>query len=331
MLRTVDNLSFNLKPIVPFRLDLTAWALRRRANNIVDRWDDEIWSRVIVIDNQPVEISVTQKLRQLDSPIQVRLSGSDLKKRSKKEATTALEKCLGTDKDLSEFYGIASKDKRLRKLANRFLGLKPPRFPSAFEAAVNGIACQQVSLNLGIILLNRLSVAYGLTIQSGKSLVYAFPRPEELCNLQPESFRKLGFSHQKGRAIIELSRAIVSGQLDLEKLETFSNEKALETLCEFRGFGRWTAHYVLLRGLGRVDVFPADDVGGRRGLQRWLGTKQPLDYEKARKVVERWKPYGGLVYFHLLLNRLVQEGTISEQSLQVLRGANEDFSKVNAY
>ena len=59
-MNSMENLSFKLKPIVPFRLDLTAWALRRRLNNIVDRWVDESWRRVLVIRGTPVEIMVTQ-------------------------------------------------------------------------------------------------------------------------------------------------------------------------------------------------------------------------------------------------------------------------------
>src|SRR5512142_1234972 len=44
----MQSLSFHLRPLPPFRLDLTAWALRRRARNIVDRWDG-VYRRVLVI------------------------------------------------------------------------------------------------------------------------------------------------------------------------------------------------------------------------------------------------------------------------------------------
>lgn len=67
---------------------------------------------------------------------------------------------------------------------------------------------------------------------------------------------------------------------------------------------------MLLRGLGRLDAFPADDVGGRRGLQQLLGIDKPLDYSQTKGLVSRWDPFGGLVYFHLLINRLLQEGSL---------------------
>ena len=39
--------------------------------------------------------------------------------------------------------------------------VKPPRFPTLFECLVNAIACQQVTLTLGMRLLNQLAEACG--------------------------------------------------------------------------------------------------------------------------------------------------------------------------
>jgi DNA-3-methyladenine glycosylase II len=80
-----------------------------------------------------------------------------------------------------------------------------------------------------------------------------------------------------------------------------------------RGVGRWTAEYVLLRGLGRTHVFPGDDVGARNNLGRWLGLSSALDYDGVRRAVAAWHPYAGLVYFHLLMDRLASRGDLSAQ------------------
>jgi DNA-3-methyladenine glycosylase II len=313
-MNSMENLSFTLKPIVPFRLDLTAWALRRRLNNIADRWVDESWRRVLVIRGAPVDTMVTQTFDKGNIILKVNLAALRLDSQIENDAAEAVEKCLGIKADLSGFYQFVSKDEKLNFLANRFCGLKPPRFPTVFEAFVNGVACQEISLNFGIILLNRLVSTYGKSIQWKDTVSYAFPSPEDLLKLKTEDFRKLGFSHQKGRAIIELAQAIISGQVDLEKIKMLNDDEALEQLFQLRGIGPWTADYILLRGLGRLNVFPADDVGGHRNLQRWLKPPGKLSYEETLKVVELWKPYGGLIYFHLLLNRLTEEGYLHEKS-----------------
>jgi DNA-3-methyladenine glycosylase II len=64
--------------------------------------------------------------------------------------------------------------------------------------------------------------------------------------------------------------------------------------------------------LGRTHIFPGDDVGARNNLQRWLHLAKPLDYEGVRRVQSRWDGYAGLVYFHLLLDRLAEAGSLGE-------------------
>jgi DNA-3-methyladenine glycosylase II len=268
------------------------------------------WRRALTIENHTVEVAVSQGAGD-QSSVQVQVTGPRLTDRQRKLLYVALEKCLGLSKNLSAFYMFATKDNVLNALARRFLGLKPPRFPTVFEGVVNGIACQQLSLDLGITLLNRLCANYGREATCQGYSSYAFPCPEDLTSLTPDDFRKLGYPRQKGRAIIELSQSIASGKLDLEELENVDNQKALARLCELRGVGRWTGEYVLLRGLGRIDVFPADDIGGRRGLQQLLNISDILDYEKTREIVSHWEPYAGFVYFHLLMNRLVREGWLT--------------------
>ena len=110
----------------------------------------------------------------------------------------------------------------------------------------------------------------------------------------------------KARTIIEIARAIATGDLDLEALHRLDDDAAIERLTGLRGIGRWTAEYVLLRGLGRLHVFPGDDVGAQNKLKRLLGIDTPLSYEDVRTLVARWQPFAGVVYFHLLLDSLTR-------------------------
>jgi len=161
-------------------------------------------------------------------------------------------------------------------------------------------------------------LAFKCSIASPKTSAYlssvgarAFPRPEDLAALKPKLLRRLGFSRQKAGAIIELSRAIVTDNLDRDGLASLDDESAVEQLRGLHGVGRWTAEYVLLRGLGRLHIFPGDDVGARNTLQQWLGLRKPLDYNGTRRVLAKWKPYAGLTYFHMLLYRLNETGYLS--------------------
>jgi DNA-3-methyladenine glycosylase II len=235
---------FVLRPQPPFRLDLTVWALCRRPQNQIDRWDGVDYRRVLVVDDDPLELSVTDSGKDGNS-VRVIIEGERADQRAKELIKQAVANALGLRVDLSRFYRVARQDPKLAPLVRYFRGMKPPRFYSAFEGLINGIACQQLSLSAGIQLLNRLAQSSSLAIRTGHSLSYAFPRPQDLAGLKPETVRKLGFNFQKARAIVEISRAIVEGQLDLEGLRGVSDEDAMNRLTKLRGVGQWTAEYTL--------------------------------------------------------------------------------------
>jgi len=308
--------SFSITPIPPFRLDLTVWALRRRPENAIDRWDGRIYRRVLMLDSQAVEVAVRQGGDPEAPQLEVDVTGSRLSVRQAELARVSLERMLGVHQDLKPFYRLATRDPRLQPLVEEFRGLKPPQFPTMFEAVANGIACQQLSLLVGILLLSRLAHKVGVGSTNSNDAQHAFPDPKDFFGVKVESLRPLGFSANKSQALINVSAAIRDRRLDLESLAKLDNQSALERLVELKGIGRWTAEYALLRGLGRVDIFPGDDVGARKKLADFLGKKKPLDYDGVRKAVAGWQPYAGFVYFHLLLARIKKAGWLCSADAQ---------------
>ena len=306
----MDSYRFWLAAVPPFRLDLTVWALRRRPENAIDRWDGETYRRVLPLAGGAVELATRQTGPAERARIEVRVHGPGACASTKSAVTATLERLLGLRINLANFYRFASSQRRLDQLAAKFRGMKPPRFPTVFETLVNAIACQQVTLSLGIQLLNKLAARYALSLDDGSSI--AFPCPADLADRRLEDFRRLGFSRQKGRAMIELARSIASGQADLEALAGEDDEAAVAQLQTHRGIGRWSAEYALLRGLGRTHVFPGDDVGARNRLQHLLKLPQKLDDAAVARRLRRWRPYAGLVYFHMLLDGLADAGRLEE-------------------
>jgi DNA-3-methyladenine glycosylase II len=299
-----------IRPIPPFRLDFTVWALRRRPRNAIDRWDGTTYRRVVMIGSRATELAI----RQSGSPAAPRIivtATPPLRTVTDRHQVRAIvDRLLGLDIDLSEWYRVAHRDRRLAELADRFRGMKPPRFPTVFEALVNAFACQQLSLVVGLELLNRLAAVCDVRHGSGASAQYAFPSPRDVAGRTPADLRAIGFSHQKVRALLALARGMDSGAIDLEMLSADSDADVCVKLLQLRGVGRWTAEYVSLRGLGRLHVFPGDDVGAQKSLARWLGRPAPLDYRGVAMAVHRWQPYAGMVYFHLLLDGLSRAGAL---------------------
>ncbi len=300
-----ERVEFSLTPLPPFSLNLTVWILRRRPHNSWDLWDGKVYRRLLFLDSQPLEVSVSQE-GSINKP---KLKVSALARKINFAMITSLKSSLkqifGLEVDLSKFYKMAQNDPFLRALVIKFWGFKPTRYPSVFEALVNAITCQQFTLDAGISLLGKFVAKWGACLNEHGPR--SFPRAHDLASLTIEDLRALGFSQQKARALIELAEMVKQG-LDLEKFNSYSDEEALKKLQELRGVGRWTAEYVLLRGLGRIHIFPGDDLGIRSKLMSWLGIKESLDYEGVMNILKKWHPFGGLVYFLLLLKGLEEKG-----------------------
>jgi DNA-3-methyladenine glycosylase II len=265
-----------------------------------------------VLDSGPAKLSVTQEENQEPRLIVTIHSKTGVGERIEREVELLVRKMLGTATDLQAFYTLANDSDSLGPLVDQFSGVKPPRFASVFEGLVNSIACQQVTLDLGIALLNRLSDKFGMGFVDHGMVLHAFPAPTDLAVASVEEVRELGFSRQKARAIKELSASVADNIINLASIEDMSNQEAVAFLTTIRGIGRWSAEYVLLRGLGRLDTFPGDDIGAQNNLQRLFRLANKPNYEEIRQLTSQWHPYEGVVYFHLLLEKLHSTGVISD-------------------
>lgn len=299
---------FELRPRPPFRLELTAWTLRRQAHNAVDRWDGDAYRRTLALETGAIEVCVRQRTCGRAPRLAVELHGVDAGDADvQRQARRRLRRLLGLGARLDDFYALAAADPRLSGLAARYAGMRPPRFPSLFEALANAVACQQISLNVGIGILNRLAERFGVAAGGG----VAFPRPVDLLgHADPKALRALGFSMAKARTLLQVAEQCETGALGERRLAAMSDRAAVTRLSALWGIGRWTAEYALLRGLGRWHVFPGDDVGARKHLAEWLGMDGPLNYQRVADAVARWHGHAGLVYFHLLLRRLDAAGLL---------------------
>jgi DNA-3-methyladenine glycosylase II len=293
----------------PFRLDLTIWALRRRHRNTVDRWDNSQYSRVIVADGRPARVTAAQQPSVAEPTLRVTVESTEpISEQARREIGLLVHRMLGLDVDLRGFYELAGNDPVIGPLVERFRGMRPPRFATVFEGLINSIACQQVTLDLGITLLNRLSQRLGPQFVDQGEVLHAFPAADDLAGVPEDSIRELGFSRQKTRAIQQLADHVVDTVVNLERLEELNNDRAVAELLRIHGIGRWSAEYVLLRGLGRLDTFPGDDVGAQNNLQRLFHLAGKPTYDGIRQLTSPWHPYEGLVYFHLLLDKLRMNG-----------------------
>jgi DNA-3-methyladenine glycosylase II len=162
--------------------------------------------------------------------------------------------------------------------------------------------------------LNRLTEAFGIVgeVNNAAASMRSFPPAAAIAHSNPDALRALGLSRQKGEYLIGLAQlAIDPKDRDFASIGQLDDDDAIARLSKIRGVGRWTAEYVMLRGFGRINIFPGDDVGGRNKLFEWLGMGDTPTYDSVGRMLERWHPYGGLIYLHLIVNAVADAGHVA--------------------
>ncbi|MGH9043292.1 MAG: DNA-3-methyladenine glycosylase family protein [Acidimicrobiales bacterium] len=295
-----------------FRLDLTAWTLRRRAHNAIDTFEQGVWRRSLRVGDVLVHLTARQHPTRKKDSLEVSVEGDPVTDAvpGAGAVTDLLTAVLGLGVEMAGFYALGEGDPQLQAISRRFVGVRPPKFPTVFEAIINAVACQQLSLSVGIHLLNRLSARFGSVPVGVRGASRAFPEPQELAGAEVAELRGLGFSRTKAATAIGIAERFAAGDLQARALGELSDSDAKAVLVAIPGIGRWSAEYTLLRGLGRLAILPGDDVGARNSLRRRFSLTQDARYEHLSALSRRWSPYGGIVYFHLLLDALAEAGLV---------------------
>mgnify|MGYP001592291562 CR=1 FL=1 len=156
--------------------------------------------------------------------------------------------------------------------------IRPSKKKDYFVDLVDAITSQQLSSKAATTIFNRLKEKCGGEIT-----------PQKLKKIGTEELRKCGLSYAKCSYVKDLAQKVISNKLKVIRLDKLSDEEVMEELIAVKGIGRWTAEMFLMFSLARPDVFPVDDLGIRKGIEKIL--KKPLNSLKMAKFAERWKPY----------------------------------------
>lgn len=120
-----------------------------------------------------------------------------------------------------------------------------------------------------------------------------------LLETSKEDLRHVGLTMRKAEYVKDLAEKVMNGELDLENIATYSDEKIMNQLMNVKGIGKWTAEVFLILSLGRKDVLAVDDVGIQRAA-KWLYRVEKS--ERRNVLIEKsslWKPYRSIASFYL--------------------------------
>ena len=293
-------MEFSIRPQGPFDLDLTLQRYRLFGADAAHAYVDGVYQRVIEIDGRLWLYALRGEGPVAKPLIQVQIIGGRAQARHRGTVEAEIQRALNLDIDLEPFYHWAGADPTLAQIIARCYGMHPLRAPTLFEALVTSISAQQVNLTFATTTRSRLIKRFGPAMTVAGKMFYGFPTPQGLAEASLQELRDMQFSWRKAEYIINLARLVVTGELRLEEFPRLSNGEVIEHITQLKGLGRWTADWLLARGLGRGDVIAAGDLGVRKAVGKFYFDGQAPSIEEVRTFAARWGAFQSLVVHYLL-------------------------------
>ncbi len=261
-------------------------ALTRDTRSLTERRDGDTFTLAWRLGSEPAVVV----LRLAGPELDVEVTGAAAPAVHRRVATL-----LGLGQDAPAFARLARKLGVGRLVAQRE-GLRLVQTPSVFDGLLWSIIGQQINFAFACVLRRRLVELAGTPVADG---LYAPPTPAAVAALTPAALAPLQFSRAKAQYLIEVSRRVADGVLDLAALEGQSATRVERTLLEQRGLGPWSVNYLMLRALGFPDCVPWGDTGVTSGLQALFQLEERPDVAATRRLMGMFAPYRSLATAHL--------------------------------
>lgn len=150
-----------------------------------------------------------------------------------------------------------------------------------FAMLVNSILSQQISVAAASTIRQRF-----LDLLGDKTF-----KAEAIVAFSVDELREVGVSRQKAGYILDLAEKTVEGSVNFRGFSKMSNEEIIENLTQVKGIGVWTAQMFLMFSMGRLDVFPADDLGLQNAMKKIYELEDPCPKETLLAIAAKWEPY----------------------------------------
>jgi DNA-3-methyladenine glycosylase II len=166
--------------------------------------------------------------------------------------------------------------------------LRPRPRKEWFGTLVRAIVGQQISSKAATAIDQRLQALSGAPYVPTKLLV-----------LSEAELRGAGLSRVKAQYIRNLSNAVESGDVPIERFHRWDDESIIESLTSIKGIGVWTAEMFLIFALNRPDVLPVADLGVRAAIRDQFGLSALPRPQECHELTESWRPFRSVASWYL--------------------------------
>jgi len=300
-----------------FNFSECVWYLDRGYDDCGHRVRNGRLSKALHLGGQDLLVEIAEG----ESRLEVTILHGQADERTRELLVAYIREWLDMDRDLTPFYALLQRDRRLAYMCEEYKGLRLVGIVDVFEALVWSIIGQQINLPFAFMLKRRLVEKYGSSIIYNGETFHLFPGCEVLAAASVEDLRLMQFSRSKAAYLVSLADAFAKGDLSREMLMALPDrESRLQALMKLKGIGVWTANYCLMKSLRDPSGVPHGDTGMLTALTKHKIIKERKELAKIDRFFSKYKGWESYLVFYFwrsLSEKPVQTGDAgSDQSLQ---------------
>ncbi len=218
---------------------------------------DRTLTRAIMVQGQPLGFVVSDDgTVDQPQPTCIIYSAATLDAATQAAAIDRISFHLSLGDDLRPLYAAAETDPPFHAAVQRLYGLHQVKFPTPFENACWAVLTQRMAMPIARKMKDKLAGAYGGTVELAGRRYTAFPEAAQMSSDEGELEQIIG-NRQKASYLAAVVAAFQ--QVDEGWLRTGDYDEVAAWLQDIRGIGAWSAKFVLIRGLGRLERILPDD------------------------------------------------------------------------
>ena len=301
------QISGELSPRAPFDFGQTLAFLRRFTPTAGEqRLTDDSLTRAIALGGRAVVFSVRSEGAVEQPRLTYTLtSATPLSEDERAALRDRISFSLSLDDDLDAFYQRAQGDPAMQSVVARLYGLHQPKFLTPFELACWAILTQRTPIPIARQIKQRLVARYGVELAVDGVVYRAFPEVATLASADPAELAELVRNARKANYLLAVIQCF--DEVDEAWLRSAPVEEVQARLRGVRGIGEWSAMFLLVRGLGRMDAIPTSDGELQRAIARLYNAGQPLPADAFARLLERYGDARG--YWAFYLRNAIESGS----------------------
>ena len=201
------------------------------------------------------------------------------------------------DDDLQPFYTIGRADPSFAPIIERLYGLYQPKFLTPFEIACWSILTQRQPMALAHRVKMGLVKRWGTSITLPNNTTYwAFPEPAQLAAVTADELAPIVRNERKTGYLLAVIKFF--NEVDEQFLRNGDYEEVAARIKSIKGIGDWSANFILVRGLGRMEHVPATDRELSKAAANIYNHGQPLSTSDLQRIIDRYGPTQGYWAFY---------------------------------